>query len=112
MLNRLADDVSYRRLARVLNVVSDAYKDDTGRDFAAVKQFATDFFREYRQVKVTRTPPKISIQGNEARSVETLGILGDPDSPRVTPFSFQGRVAVYLRRVEGAWQVFKVQLLK
>lgn len=112
VLNRLADDVSHRRLSRVLNVVSDAYKDDAGRDFAGVKQFAAEFFREYRQVQVTRTPPKITIQGNEARSVETLGILGDPDSPRVTAFNFQGRVAIFLRRVEGAWQVFKVQLLK
>jgi hypothetical protein len=111
VLNRLADDVSHRRLPRVLNVVSDAYKDDAGRDFAGVKQFAMEFFREYRQVQVTRTPPKITIQGNEARSVETLGILGDPDSPRVTAFNFQGRVAIFLRRVEGAWQVFKVQLL-
>lgn len=112
VLRRLQDDVTHRRSQRVFAAISDAYKDDAGRDFAAVKDYIGAQFRDYRTVQVTRTTPKITVQGAEARSVESLGVVGEPTSAKVPPFSFQGNVSVTLRRVEDTWQITKVQLLR
>lgn len=112
IFDHLQDDISHRRLPRVLAVVSDAYKDDAGRDINAVKQFLSAAFRDYREIHVTRTPPKFTVQGNEVRAIETLGVIGEPESGKVPPFSFQGNVAITLRRVEDTWQITKLQLLQ
>lgn len=112
VLDRLRDDIDHRRLQRVLAAVSDSYKDDAGRDFNAVREMLTAYFRDYRDVRITRTPPKLTISRDEARSVETLAVSGEPGSGKVPAFSFQGNVAVTLRRVEDTWQVIKVQLLR
>lgn len=112
IFNHLEDDIAHRRLPRVLAVISDAYKDDSGRDFAAVKQLLSAAFRDYREIHVTRTPPKFTTQGNEVRAIETLGVIGEPESGKVPPFNFQGNVSITLRRVEDTWQITKLQLLQ
>ena len=112
VLERLRDDIDHRRLPRVLAAVSDKYKDDDGRDFEAVRALLSGYFRDYRDIRITRTPPKLTISRDEARSIETLGIAGEPGSGKVPPLTFQGNVSVTLRRVEDTWQVIKVQLLR
>lgn len=112
VLDRLRDDIDHRRLQRVLAAVSDNYKDDAGRDFEAVRAILTQNFRDFRDIRITRTPPKLTINKDEARSIETLGISGEPGSNKVSPLTFQGNVSVTLRRVEDTWQVTKVQLLR
>lgn len=112
VMNRLADDIAHRRTPRVLGVISDAYKDDTGRDFAAVKKYIEDQFRSYSMIAVKRISPRITVQGKEARVVETLGLRGEPENvQKVAPVSFEGTIAVTLREVEGTWLITKAQLL-
>lgn len=111
-LTRLTDDLIHRRTPRVLGAISDAYKDDAGRDFEAVKQFLGNAFRDYREIRITRTPPKITVQGAEARSTETLGVIGEPDSNKVSPLNFQGNVSVTLRQVDKTWLITKVQIIR
>jgi len=112
VMNRLADDIAHRRTPRVLGAISDAYKDDGGRDFPAVKAYIEEQFRNYSMIAVKRITPKITIQGNEARVVETLGIRGEPENvQKVAPISFEGTIAVTLREVQGVWLITKVQWL-
>ena len=111
VLDHLRDDIDHRRLQRVLAAVSDNYKDDARRDYNAVRDLTAAYFRDYRDIRITRTPPKITINRDEARSIETLGIAGEPASGKVPPFTYQGNVSVTLRRVQDTWQVTKVQLL-
>ncbi len=112
VLERLRDDIDHRRLPRVLAAVSDKYKDDAGRDYEAVRALLSGYFSDYRDINITRTPPQLTISRDEARSIETLGIAGEPRGGKVPPLTFQGRVSVNLRRVEDTWQVIKVQLLQ
>jgi len=112
VMNRLADDIAHRRTARVLGAISDAYKDDTGRDFPAVKAYIEEQFRNYSMIAVRRIAPKITIQDKEARAVETLGLRGEPENvQKVAPISFEGTIAVTLREVQGVWLITKVQWL-
>lgn len=112
VLTRLHDDLEHRRLQRVLSAVSDRYQDDAGNNFDGARDYLARQFRAHRSVRITRTPPKITVKGDEARSVETLGIAGEPAGGNTRPFTFQGNVAVTLRRVADTWQVIKVQVLR
>lgn len=112
VMNRLADDIAHRRTPRVLSVISDAYKDESGRDYAAIQQYIETQFRNYSTITVKRISPRITIQGKEARVVETLGLRGEPENvQKVAPISFEGTIAVTLREVEGTWLITKVQWL-
>jgi len=113
VLRTMASEIERRQAPRVLFGVSNAYKDDDGRDYAFVESFLATSFRDYRSIRITRTPPNITVQGNEARSVESLGIMAEPaPQSQAPPVNFQGNVAVFLRKVEGNWQVSKITLLR
>ena len=95
-----------RQIYRVLAYISRAYHDEEGRDYEAVGALLSDFFKKYRGIRITRVRPRILVQGNRARVVETFGAVAESLSlSQDPPLSLQGQVTVYLEKTGNAWQI-------
>lgn len=103
-------DVHYgmesRKIYRVLAHVSRNYHDKQGRDYAGIQAYLNTIFREYRRIEVTRTRPRIVIQGTRARATETFGTRAEPANQSSYPaVDIQGQVNAYLEKVDGEWKI-------
>jgi hypothetical protein len=95
-----------RRIYKVLAHVSPNYYDSEGRDYAAIREYLTEIFDKYRHVRVTRTPPRIIVQGARARAIETFGTIAEPYDPfKDAPISLYGKVMVYLEKHQDTWRI-------
>lgn len=95
-----------RQIYKVLANVSHNYYDSEGRDYSALEADLTEFFKKYREIRITRVTPKIQVQGDFARVIETFGTTAEPYDPTIEPpISLQGQVAVTLEKVGGRWQI-------
>jgi hypothetical protein len=95
-----------RRIYKVLAHVSPNYHDGEGRNYAALEAYLNDIFKRYRNIRITRVPPRIVVQGDRARVVETFGTVAEPWDPATEPpIDLQGQVAVDLEKVPGDWQI-------
>ena len=97
-----------RRIYQVLAHVSLGYADAEGRNYQAIQVYLNDLFKRYKDIRITRTPPLITVQGDRALAVETFGTIGTPynvDNDR--PINTNGRLNVYLRKEEGAWKIIE-----
>ncbi len=95
-----------RRIYQVLAHVSKNYKDQEGRNYEGIQAYLNRFFREYREIRITRTPPRIQVQGNWARAVETFGTRAKPENPDFgLGLNIQGQVTVNLEKVGDTWQI-------
>lgn len=93
-----------RRIYQIMSNVSRSYKDRDGRDYDALAAYLNKVFEEYRNIKIARVKPRILVQGNQARAVETFGTIAKPD-PRseYPPIDLHGQVTVYFEKVDGRW---------
>jgi len=106
LLNDAHRGMQSRRIYQVMAHVSRSYRDAEGRDFAGVQSYLDTVFRRYRQIRITRVPPRIVVAGNQARAVETFGTLAEPVDPSETPpINIQGQVTVYLDKVGDSWKI-------
>ncbi|MBM3290155.1 MAG: hypothetical protein FJY92_08400 [Candidatus Hydrogenedentes bacterium] len=95
-----------RRVYKVLAYISRTYRDDAGRDYAALEQYLTDLFRAYKAIQITRVRPKIIVQGDMARAVETFGTRAEPfNANEDRPIEIRGQMNIYLERIDGNWMV-------
>jgi hypothetical protein len=95
-----------KQIYKVLANVSRNYYDSEGRDYNALQADLAEFFKKYREVRITRVTPKIQVQGDYARAIETFGTAAEPNDPAVEPpINLQGQVAVTLEKVGGHWQI-------
>mgnify|MGYP000851694838 CR=1 FL=1 len=95
-----------RRIYQVLAHVSRNYKDQEGRNYAGVQAYLNRRFREYREIRVTRTPPRIQVQGNWARAIESFGTRAKPEEPDFgLGLNIQGQVTINLEKVGDTWQI-------
>lgn len=95
-----------RRIYKVLAHVSRTYRDDAGRDYAALEQYLTELFRNYKSIEITRVRPKIIVQGDRARAVETFGTRAQPFNENDhRPFEVNGQMNVYLERFGSDWKI-------
>ncbi|NIA14168.1 MAG: hypothetical protein GWP08_08805 [Nitrospiraceae bacterium] len=97
-----------QKIFKVLSHVSQNYQDEEGRDYAAVEAGLRSIFKKYREIKITRATPRIAIDGDRARAVETFGAVAEPQN-RVTepPVNIQGQTTVELVRIDGQWLIVK-----
>lgn len=106
ILNDVWVGMESRRIYKVLAHVSPGYRDQEGRDYAAVQAYLSEIFKEYSDVKITRMRPLIAVHGDRARALETFGTIARPKDPRrMAPLNLQGQVYVYFERVGGAWKI-------
>jgi hypothetical protein len=95
-----------RRIYRVLAHVSRTYRDDEGRDYAALQDYLNELFRNYKQINVTRVRPRVIVQGDRARAVETFGTRAEPYNPNAyRQIDLHGQMNVYLEKIEGEWKI-------
>ena len=86
-----------RRIFKVLSHVSRTYRDDQGRDYDALEQYLNELFRDYKLVQITRVRPKVLVQGDRARAVETFGTRAEPFNPNEhRAIDLPGQMNVYL----------------
>lgn len=106
ILNDVCLGMESRRIYKVLAHVSPGYRDQEGRDYAAIQEYLSEIVKEFSDVKITRMRPLILVQGNQARALETFGTVARPKDPRkMAPLNLQGQVYVYFERVGGAWKI-------
>lgn len=106
VLNDVQQGFESQRIYKVLAHLSRDYRDETGQDYEAVRNFLTDRMKKYREIRITRTRPKILVQGDTARALETFGAVGKPINPVDTPaLNLQGQIAVYLEHVGNEWLI-------
>lgn len=91
---------------RVLAHVSRNYRDAEGRDYAAIQEYLREIFSRYRELRITRVPPRIRVNGYEATAVETFGTVAEPfNASQAPPLQLQGQVTVYLEKVDNRWLI-------
>lgn len=95
-----------RSIYKILAHVSRNYRDAEGRDYDALQADLNEFFKRYRDIRITRVSPNVLVQGDQARVVETFGTTAKPvDTERDLELFLQGQVTVMMERVEGKWKI-------
>ncbi len=95
-----------RRVFKVLAHVSRTYRDDSGRDYDTLEQYLTELFRNYKEIEVTRVRPKVLVQGNSARAIETFGSRAVPfNDGEHRPLEVHGQMNIYLQRFDNEWKI-------
>lgn len=95
-----------RSIYKVLAHVSRNYHDAEGRDYDALQADLSEFFKRFRDIRITRVSPTVRVQGDEARVVETFGTTAKPvDGERDLELFLQGQVTVTMVRIEGKWKI-------
>jgi len=107
---RLLDDVAKgmesRKIFKVLANVSQNYEDAEGRNYDGIQEYLKTIFKDYRFIDITRARPRIAVQGNRARAIETFGTRATPfDGAEHRPIDFDGQVIVNLIKQQNGWKI-------
>ncbi len=106
LLDDVCDGMQSRRIFKVLAHVSRSYHDNEGRDYEALEAYLNEVFKKYKSIRITRVVPRIAVEGNRARAIETFGTVAEPQNPNVDPpLNVQGQVTVTLAKAGGQWQI-------
>lgn len=96
------------KIYKVLAHVSLRYHDAQGRDYEAMREYLGFIRHSYRNIRITRTPPRIVIDGDHARALEAFGTIAESQDPAAAPpVNVQGQVTVYFVREEGEWKILE-----
>jgi len=106
IMNDIETGLETKRVYKVLSYVAESYQDKDGRDYEAVRTFLIDNLKNYREIDITRPPPQIRVQDDQARVIETFGMIGEPfDRNEAPPINLQGTVPVFFQRLDGKWRI-------
>lgn len=106
LLNDVHKGMESRRIYKVLAHVSSNYYDGAGRDHEAIREYLSEIMRKYREIRITRTRPRIVVHGARARAFEAFGTIAEPfDMTDDPPLNLQGQVSVYLEKENGVWKI-------
>lgn len=95
-----------QRIYTVLAHVSRNYYDSEGRDYAAMEVYLNEIFRRYRIIRINRERPRILVENDRARALETFATIAEPTpGPEGRPFTVRGQVTVYLEKVGDRWLI-------
>lgn len=106
VLDDVQQGMQRRQVYRVLAHVSRNYRDAEGRDYKAMQEYLKDSFALYRDIRITRVPPRIEVRGYEATAIETFGTTAEPfDSSKAPHLQLQGQVTVRLEKADNRWLI-------
>jgi hypothetical protein len=106
VLDNVQQGMQSRQVYKVLAYVSRNYHDAEGRDYAAMQEYLKDIFSLYREIRITRVPPRIEVNGYQAKAIETFGSTAEPFDPNKAPhLQLQGQVTVRLEKVDNRWLI-------
>ena len=95
-----------RRVFKVLAHVSRTYRDDSGRDYAGVEQYLSELFKSYKEIQITRVRPRVIVQGDRARAIETFGTRAEPFNRNENrPIEMRGQMNIYLEKINNKWLI-------
>jgi len=108
MLASLHRNVENRRVFGVLAHVSRGYNDRENRHYEQVEELVRNFLREYRSIRITRTPPQVRIEGNRAKVLQPFGLTAEPaDIITTSPVNLQGTAVFYLEKMNNEWRIIE-----
>ncbi|MBI2422196.1 MAG: nuclear transport factor 2 family protein [Candidatus Hydrogenedentes bacterium] len=97
-----------KRIYKVLAHVSPSYQDIEGRNYEIMREYLSGIMRDYRNITIRRTRPRILVHGDRARAVETFGTVAEPFNTETTqPLNIQGSLSVYLEREGDEWKIIE-----
>lgn len=106
VLQQVQHGLERRRTELLLPYISQEYRDEAGRDYEAIHELLIKQLRNYREIRITRMPPRILVEGDNAQVIETLGASAQPADPLdISPIDLQGNITVYLERFAHTWQI-------
>lgn len=106
VLDDIHRGIEQRRVYKVLAHLSRTYFDEEGRDYDTMRSLVTMWLNDYRDIRVTRPRPRVVVQGDRARAVETFGLQAEPTNPNDERLvALQGQVTIHLERMGTTWQV-------
>ena len=86
--------------------VSRTYQDDEGRDYAQLEHYISELFRNYKEIEITRVRPRVLVQGDAARAIETFGSRAVPfNENEHRPLEVHGQMNIYLQRFGNEWKI-------
>lgn len=108
VLDEVQLGIENRRIYQVLAHVSRNYRDRAGRDYNGLRDDLSRLIRNYRNIRITRTPPRIQVRGDRARVLDTFGTIADSIDPlQYPPMNLQGQVVLLLERFGNKWQIME-----
>ncbi|HOJ32444.1 MAG TPA: hypothetical protein PKY35_00110 [Candidatus Hydrogenedentes bacterium] len=106
VLDDVQRGIESKKIYKVLAHVSKDYHDQEGRDYIGIQSYLNYLFKEYKEIRITRTRPRIIVEGLRAKAFETFGTQAKPINPASgRPIDVQGHVTVYLEKTGGMWQI-------
>ena len=95
-----------RQIFKVLSHVAGNYHDGEGRTYNSLQVYLQDLFKNYKEIRVTRVTPRITIQGTQAKVVDSFGTVAEPFDPsKHQPINVQGQVAITLVKAGNEWVI-------
>lgn len=95
-----------RKIYKVLAHVSHSYMDQEGRDYEAIQAYISHIAKNYVEIHISRVRPRILVDVDRARALESFGTIAKPLDPRRNPpINLTGQVEVFLERVAGTWKI-------
>lgn len=95
-----------RQIYKVLSHVSPRYHDAEDRDYEDMKAYLSRLFKGYRKINIHRAKPRIVVQGDTARVVETFGTIAEPLGG-ASAINVQGQVTVHLEKADDTWRILE-----
>ncbi|MDX9975902.1 MAG: hypothetical protein RBU21_23185 [FCB group bacterium] len=106
ILDDVQEGMQRRQVYRILAHVSRNYRDAEGRDYKAMQEYLKESFALYRDIRITRVPPRIEVRGYGATAIETFGTTAEPFDPNKAPhLQIQGQVTVRFEKVDNRWLI-------
>ena len=97
-----------QRIFKVLSHVSRDYQDAAGRDYEAIAGYLDDLFKNYESIRIARSRPRIVVEGDRARALETFGTVASPYPDSTAPaLNLEARVVVHLTKARGRWKIIE-----
>ena len=113
-LDAAREGIERGQIYKVLSQVAPYYADDEGRDYDGARAALREFFKDYRRIRLTRTNPRLHLDGDYATAHESIGLVAEPfDMERRTPLAVYGQVTVRLaRQPNGSWAITYVSRIE
>lgn len=105
ILNDVHLGMETKKVGRIMRHVSPNYQDEEGRNAEGIRDYLDRIMNNYREIKINRSTPSITVQGDRARVIEVFGTRGEPDNSQTPPVTLQGQASVYLERTDQGWKI-------
>lgn len=106
VLDSLERAIEGKKVKTAMKYISVNYRDEQGRDYNQLQEILQRLVRDYRFIKITRTTPEVTVEGDSAIVIDTFGTNAEPFDPaRGTPINLQGKVIINMKKEPEGWKI-------